>query len=294
MRYLKIFLIAIFTLCLALFAQKKTDGFTKASITPHHPFDPRWEITPLSAAALGEVQYVLGQSFTYLGCGGQSHIFESSDGKYVIKFFKQRVFEMPLWVEYGPFTQYRDKKRLKRIDKKERDFTSYKVSLEELQGETGVIFVHLNPSQDLQKKLVIQDNLHIQHEIDLDHMDFIIQRKGELSLERISRLMQEGNVDSAKRSVESLLDLIVIRSKKGFHDRDPNIRTNCGFLGEYAIKIDVGRFVKIEKMKDPKVYTQEVIRIGAPFRKWLEETYPELVSASDAKMRALLEEYHGL
>jgi hypothetical protein len=290
----KVFLILKIALFLALFplverfCLKRTDRFSILGIQSDRPFDEAWETRPLTDEERSVVSEAISQPYTYFGCGGQSFVFFSADQKYALKFFKQRVFKVPLWVAHFPIPwvldRYRAKKTWQRADKLQRDFSSYKIAFEELPDETGMVFVHLNQTDNLKTILKITDKLGIAHELDLDKMDFVIQKKGVLAHDKITGHMQRGEIEEAKASIKQLMSLIVNRSKKGFHDRDPNIRTNCGFMGDRAVKIDVGRFVKDEKIKRPEVYLSELVRITGPLRVWLEQEHPALVSYFDEEI----------
>jgi hypothetical protein len=269
----------VFTIT-AKFCIKKTDGFTVAGVCSNRPYNSAWETRSLSNEENAEIAHVLKQKYTYFGCGGQSFIFFSEDGKYALKLFKQCKFTLPLWLKYvripWVLDRYREKKIWTRQDKLMRDFTSYKIAFEELQEETGIIYVHLNKTNYLQSTLTIVDKLGINHHLDLDSLDFVVQRHADLVFPRITMLMTAGKIDEAKQAIASVLNLIVTRCKKGFHDRDPNIATNCGFIKDHAIKIDVGRFVRIDQMKQPEVYRKEVVRISHPFQEWIGTNHPTL------------------
>ncbi len=273
------------------FCHRSTDGFTLNAISSSRPYNPAFDTRALKTEEKEELAIAFEQPYRYIGCGGQSFIFLSQDEKYVIKFFKQRVFTVPLWIRYFPIPyvldRYRAKKTWHRQDKIQRDFASYKIAFEELQEETGVLFIHLNPTQDLQKKLTLIDKLKIRHTIDLDKMDFIVQRKADLVFDRINALMKNGNLSEAKRHIDAIVELILNRCDKGYHDRDPNIRTNCGFLGEKAIKIDVGRLMKKEDSRTANSKWRELQRITGPFETWLQDSYPELGAYLSEKLKAL-------
>jgi hypothetical protein len=68
------------------------------------------------------------------------------------------------------------------------------------------------------------------------------------------------------------------------------VRTNCGFIGENAIKIDVGRLMKLEASKQPEIYRQELLRIALPFQKWIDMTYPELSSSFEESLQQALKQ----
>ena len=149
------------------FCIHETSKFSINEIASKRPFNSAWDLKPLSPPEKKEVLQALSQSFSYLSYGGQCFVFQSADQKYVIKFFKQSLYELPLWLKFTPhpwpIQRYYEKKRLHRIDKLQRDFESYKISFEELKEESALLFVHLNKSFDLHKEITITDRLGISH-----------------------------------------------------------------------------------------------------------------------------------
>lgn len=289
---LKWAVVTALVVCAARLAHKKTDGFTLMGISSLRPHDSRWEMRPLTELEGVEVEKALAQPYDYSCCGGQSFVFFSRDGNYVIKFFKQRILQPSTLLNALPLPKilhrYREKRNWKRQDKLLRDFTSYKIAFEELQEHTGVIFVHLNHTNHLLKELTIKDKIGIVHKINLDQTDFIIQKKGQLVPQRIHTLMQAGKKEEAKQAIADVLQFIVARCKKGYHDRDPDIRTNCGFLGETVIKIDVGRLMRVEAVKQPEFYKKELVRIASPFQSWIDANYPELSDSLNESIEKVL------
>lgn len=279
---------------MTVFCLKQTGGFSIYGISPSHPYDKTWEISPLNPRAKDEVFRALDQTFTYCNKGGQCFVFFSEDGRYVLKFLKQKLYKMPLWVRYFPIPyiidHYRIKKKWKKLDKLNRDFTSYKMAYEELQKETGIIYIHLNKTEELKKSLKIVDKLGIEHRLDLDKFDFILQRRADLLYEKINALMTEGKIDDAKKSLSAVLKFIVALCKKGIHDRDPSLSTNCGFIQQEPIKIDAGLFVRDDTVRTPEIYKQELIKVSNPLKKWIQDAYPSLSPYFDQEITHLLDE----
>jgi len=270
---------------LARFCEKRTDTFTIGAISSNRPFDPAWQTHPLTPEQKDELDSALAQKYHYFGKGGQCYAFFSKDGNYVVKFFKQRVYQIPLWHRFIPipylFDRYKEKKRLKRLDKIQRDFFSYKVAFEDLQEITGILYVHLNQTTDLKKTLAIVDLLNIEHRLDLDKFDFIVQRRADMIYPTLSRLIDEGNSERSKQIIDQVIDLIVHRCRKGYEDWDSNIRTNCGLLNNAVIKIDVGRFIANKQMKSSEMCRSELLRVTTPFKEWLKDKDPALANYCD-------------
>jgi hypothetical protein len=256
---------------------KTADKFILSEIQYDRPNDPLFDTRPLTAEETREVDQALSQDYTYFGCGGQAYVFFSADGNYVIKFFKQRHFREPKHLDYIPFIKrYRDVKYGKRKQKMRQEYGSYKIGFEQLPRESALVYLHLNKTDHLHKSITFVDKFNLPHTIDLDKTDFILQRRAELVHDKIASLMRKGDVEGAKKTVSMIVDLIVTRCKKGYFDKDPNIRTNCGILDDHAIKIDVGRFSQDLRMKKPIFYKTELSRQTRPFLQWLGENYPEL------------------
>jgi hypothetical protein len=290
----KLLVVLALYLGLSDFCNKRTDTFTIAAISSNRPFDPQWQTRPLSSEELSERDTALSQKYRYFGKGGQCYAFFSEDGKYVIKFFKQRVYTIPLWHHFIPipyvFDRYKDKKRWKRQDKLQRDFFSYKVAFEDLKEMTGILYVHLNPTKDLKRSITIVDLLNIEHHLDLDQFDFILQKRADMIYPTITTLLKEGQIDPIKQIIEQVVDQIDLRCHRGYEDWDPNVRTNCGLLNDRVIKIDVGRFIHNEKMKTPEMRRSELVRITTPFKEWLKTQEPLLASYCDEAVARAIDE----
>lgn len=274
------FLVA--AICAAFFigkaCLKKTDKFMVSLITCNRDPDPQFDARPLSSEEEAEVKNALNQKYTYFGCGGQAYVFFSQDGNYVLKFFKQHHFQKPTYLNWIPFiTRYRERKYEKRKKRLSLDYHSYKMGFEELPEETAILYPHLNPSSHLNQCVTLVDKLHIEHQINLDQTDFLLQRRARLVTTTIEQQMAVQNVAAAKETISKVLQLVLTRCQKGFGDRDPNILTNCGILNGKAIKIDVGRFTHDPRMSHPLLFKPELYRIVRPFRLWLQPRYPELV-----------------
>ncbi len=269
-----------------LFCTKKTDGFSIAFVHSDLSYHPTWETREKN---LQELENIFSQKFHYLGCGGQSFVFVSEDNDYVIKFFKHRKTRKP-WLRFPvPGMEHSRLKKLNRaLFKLNRDFTSYKIAFEELREETGLIYLHLNKGTGLNRSLRIVDKIGIEHEIDLDKIEFIVQKRAELLYPRIQTLMETGDAPSAKQAVNAILETIVSRCKKGIFDEDPRIHNNLGLLREKAIFIDVGRFVHDTTRMSSDVYINDLkIITGKRFRPWLERNYPELAVYLDEEIERL-------
>ncbi len=280
-------LIYVLASCIACFGAykltvKTADKFILSEIQSDRPNNPSYDARPLTQQEAQEVDQALAQKFTYFGCGGQAYVFFSDDGKYALKFFKQRHFREPTHLNYIPFIKkYRNLKYAKRAKKINVEYGSYKLGFEQLPEETALVYIHLNKTNHLKKSISFVDKFKMEHVIDLDKTDFILQRRAELVHDKINRQMAAGDIEGAKKTITGIVNLILIRCKKGYSDKDPNIATNCGILGDRAIKIDVGRFANDPLMQKPLFYKPELFHLVRPFRQWLSPKYPELAKHLD-------------
>jgi hypothetical protein len=256
--------------------------FILSEIQYDRPNNSAYDARPLTQQEAAEVDKALDQPYTYFGCGGQAYVFFSKDGKYAVKFFKQRHFKEPTHLNYIPFIKrYRDLKYAKRAKKIRVEYGSYKLGFEQLPEETALVYIHLNKTSHLKKNITFVDKFNMKHVIDLDKTDFILQRRADLVHDRINHQMATGDIEGAKKTISSIVHLIVTRCKKGYLDKDPNIATNCGILGDRAIKIDVGRFAIEPLMRKPLFYKPELLHLTHPFNRWLSQKYPELAKHLD-------------
>lgn len=289
--FLKLTAFGVLSYYTAIFCNQQTDRFSVARIHSDLSFNPEWETAPLSLQQKQELRHLLDQKFHYLGCGGQCFAFSSEDGNYVIKFFKHKIrkpFSLFLKMSLPePLEQKRLKKLNKALYKLNRDFTSYKIAYEDLREETALMYIHLNKGTELNQSVTIIDKIGIAHQIPLDDVEFVVQKRAKLVYPYIEELMAQGDSNAAKAAMHSILDIIVSRCKKGVFDEDARIHRNFGFIDSKPIFIDVGRFRRDPERKLPAVYKSDLEAITKRFRAWLEESYPTLASTLDEEFHAM-------
>ena len=261
------------------FCSSKTDGFALYKICSSLCFNPDWETTPLSPQERDEVLPLFDQPFYYLAKGAQSYVFVSADGQTVIKFFRLYHLRPPLYLSLLtlplPLQPYKINKMLEKRQDLDKDFQSYKIAFEKMREESGLLYLHLNKTSHLKKTLTFYNKIGVIHHVDLDQMEFLVQKRALLVYPAIDHLVKTQGIDSAKRAISSLVKLLMCRYEKGIFDKDPDLNTNFGFLGtslETAVQIDIGRF----QSQPLSVDRNEILRITDNFRQWLDRNYPEL------------------
>jgi hypothetical protein len=260
----------------------------------------RWETLPLSSGEEQWVQKLLSQSYHLIGVGSECFAFMSEDGQAVIKFFKLD-HARPVYIHKGlfsedhsafagtishhlltqvtlPATLHRFLRRFLGIRefRIQRTFNSIKLAYNELKKETGLIYLHLNPTDHLHRVLALYDGNGIRHEIDLDSARFFLQKRAILLEHHFAQLNKNKRDEDAKASIDTLLHLILSRCKKGFADRDI-FNKNLGFIDNRAIEIDTGSFYKDVRMQLPWIYKQELFYATLELKSWLKKHYPEMV-----------------
>ncbi len=256
-KYVKIFskLLLVLGIFLAVnrFCYVKTDGFALYKIVSPFAFNPHWEVPSQSTDGLQEI---FDQPFHYLARGAQSYVFLSEDGRTVIKFFRLYHLRPPLWMTALtlPLTlqPFRMGKMLEKWQELDKNFQSYRIACEDLKEETGLLYLHLNKTSHLKKTLTLYDKIGVVHHIDLDQMEFLVQKRADLVYPTIDALVKTEGADAAKEAITSLLNLLYQRSQKGIFDKDPDICTNFGFIGKTPVQIDIGRFRRQAAPKNPK------------------------------------------
>ncbi|NGX43364.1 MAG: hypothetical protein K940chlam7_01660 [Chlamydiae bacterium] len=264
-----------------------TEGFHEGNITSDFTYDLRWDTRPLSNGEKSLVNEILSQEFTYLGKGCQSYVFLSKDNKYVLKFFKYQRFRPKFYLKWFSSIPAVENLRQAKIVKKQRKlegvYSGWKIAFDDLQTETGVLYVHLNKTENQLPVLTFYDKLGITHQLEMDRMEFLIQRTATMLCPELDTMMAKGETDKAKELLTQLLQMVLSEYHRGFADNDHALMQNTGVLDRKPIHVDVGQFVKDDAMRDPENYHQELFNKTYKFRIWLKK-YPELLSHLDQEL----------
>jgi hypothetical protein len=285
----KIFLGILIFVALQSFCYKQTAGFRCEKIHSELPFNPDWEVS-IKLPPEG----LLDTPFTFLGSGVQCYAFESQDKKTILKVFKHyhawpsndvlRELHLPSFLE-----DYRSKTLQARYKRLDSIFTSCKIAMEELQEETGMLYLHLNQTTHLNKQLTLIDKIGNRHRIDLDQTAFLLQKKGELVFPTLENLIGQGEMVKAKEAIHSLIKLIASRCEKGIVNRDPIMRRNFGYFENRAIEIDVGSFAYNPHMKKTYSQKRELFFETRELEEWLESRHPQLIPYFKEELNAALD-----
>lgn len=277
------------------FCHFQTQGFRIQKILSDLPFDPRFQTTPLNEKELQAVVQSLQQPYYFLASGNECYAFESQDGKTVLKFFKHHHMRTHTWFNRFKWPFFIDPVRQKIIDERGkrlvRSFQSNKIAYEDLKEETGLIYAHLNKTASLFKTpITLYDNLGIAHLVDIDQVEFMLQKKAELVSAKFHHLLRVKDLTETKRCIDSLVSLIFHRAQKGIHDRDPVLARNYGYVNDQAVIIDLGSFSKNPFFKRGSNYKKELFYETLELRCLIEKSCPELSSYLDKRIEEVLHE----
>jgi len=271
--------------------------FNPSQVQSKFPPRPEWDVK--LSPNHDKFFYILSQqTLNWLGRGMQVIVFETQDGKYVVKFVQlSRLKEN---TDRGFFQNLFSKetkaKREERLRHREEIFSSSKMAFEELQDETGIIYIHLNRTDDKLRGIKLVDRNGQSHRIRGDDASFVVQKKASYVIPTLTKLMEKGELSAAKQRINHIFDLLLSLACKGFVDGDDALirNNNMGFTDDRAIYIDTGHMFKAVNLNVAERMKYEFAVRLDPLEKWLNIMYPVLGEhfrdQRDKLMTALVEE----
>lgn len=282
MRYSCIFCLVLLALCIGRldrFFFKSNDSFSIGFIHAPIPPNAQWD------ASLPFPQEAFSQPFHYLAKGSQSFVFVSQDQQYVLKFYRfPSHMRRTSWKKFAYlFDQKRQAVKTYNEKKFALSFSSYRLAAEHLSSETAILYLHLNPTNNLGAHVQLIDKLGHAYLVSLDNTFFVLQRKAESFFSVFEKAMQNGDLEQGKHMINELIALIAHRCQKNITDLDCMARDNYGWLEGHAIHLDIGRFAP-----DTTIDTKtEVLRITQVFSDNLANNYPALKLYFNQKIASL-------
>lgn len=277
---------------LSYFCKTQTKGFRTYFILSNLPNEPRWEAPPLSQAEQSHIDSLLDQPFTYLGSGGWCYAFLGEDQKTVLKFFKHEHFFLSTilrnfsfnkllmqsspWPKETPYFQ-------------EFNFKSCTLLYKEAKERTGLLYLHLNKTKGLHKPVRLIDNIGVRHTIDLDKTEFVVQKRAELLFDHINRLAKEQKIETAKHSLDDMIDCLLTLFKRGARDLDLSLHNNFGYTEDGAITLDLSSFELDESLKSPGNYRKELIVKTRWLSRFLNKNHPDLYTHFENRLSEIVE-----
>ncbi|HEY2811584.1 MAG TPA: hypothetical protein VGJ00_09385 [Rhabdochlamydiaceae bacterium] len=240
------------------------------------------------------IQEIFSQRFYYLGSGNQCYIFASQDDKYVIKFFKMHKILPKNWLRDFPFSLF-EKYRLDNVEKRQKMlediFKSVKVAYEEFHEESGLVYLHLNKTRDLKKKIELIGFEGEKYIVDLDGKEFIIQKKAQKFCDYLLNLKTAGDEEKMRRPTREFLELIAKRCKCGYGDMNSCMRSNIGFMNGHVVFLDCFHFFVDDSLKSPQYFQKEILSAAEKISQWAEQYYLELALILQEEAESVIDEY---
>jgi len=214
------------------------------------------EVDPVVRKRMGqplakeELAPIFSQPFFYLGKGKQSIVYESADGQYVIKLFK------------NPLKKRKQKKITEAI---EGAFLAWHY----LPEQTGLVCCSTGEKQSFTLLLLTKKGKIDRH--NLYSEPFIVQKKA-LPFKQALLRANEG----AEHLLTSLFDLLKKMREKGIVDIDGSLirNENLGVIDGRVVLLDTG---KLHQLSDVQRQTLHDLNRLKPLCSWLEVASPELV-----------------
>ncbi|CAF23028.1 hypothetical protein [Candidatus Protochlamydia amoebophila] len=278
-KWFVVFLIFLLSFLGIYFYNSLTDGFRIAHITHQLDFTPFWKTSNLSEHEKKSLKAILDQKYTYLGKGAQSYAFVSADHQYVLKFFKFKNFKphflVKLLPSLPPFNHYKQLYLQRKQKKLMSVFNGYDIAYQQNKLESGLIYLHLLPTNFLNYKVTLEDKMGIIHKVDLDSVAFLIQRKGETLGNHLTSLLEQGNQEKAKQAISKIFTMYMQEYQKGIYDRDHSVIDNTGFIGENPFHLDAGKLTRDDLIKQRKFYKKDLEQVAWKIDQWIKKKYPD-------------------
>jgi len=287
----------VFALLIPLSGCERPKGFTLKKVLSQYENDPRWEVLSPSSYEQDQLNEIFSRPFSYLESGNHCYAFVSENDQFVLKFFKQKHMRTQSFIDYFPMPAkilfYPTKKCMRRKKEREKSFNSYKIAYEHLKKETGIFYLHLNKTDHLNQMVTLIDQHGDKMIVDIDDMEFLIQRKAEVGYKHLDRLFSEGKQEEALESIVSLISIISHRIEKGFFDKDLQFFKNFGFIGNQAIEIDIGELRPNPVIKNTHAMREELSEISKQLISWVESHHPEYKSEVEGVIEDMLNQIRG-
>lgn len=274
-----------------------TDDIRLANMSHPIPYHKEWDIPPLSPVDQQHMDTILDQPYHYIGKGAQSYAFGSEDGQYVLKFFKFKHLRPSWFLEMlpsvGPIKQYQEKQRARKQKNLVGVFTGYRLAYEVHKDASGILFIHLNTTDNLHKTVILKDKLGLTFEVDLDQYVFILQEKAMTTRAVVRQMLENGDVAGAKQRIGQIIDLYKSEYQKGIYDHDHGVMHNTGFVGNKPIHLDVGKLSSAPEMKNPEPSNADLKRVINKMHLWIHQNHSQYADEIDKEIEIKMSEVLG-
>jgi len=235
-----------------------------------------------------DLEKILNQKYKFLNKGRQSFVFVSDDNRYVLKLFRFHRYRQSVFCNLISSFEIA-KKYTKKIQDEKNDLynesmNSYKIAYEKLKDETATIYVHLNKTNNLNRKFQIEDKFKNIHEIDLNEIGFALQKKA-CSFKKALL-----NARNDKKAFETLLnsffDNLESMYSKNIINKDRHVIQNLGVIDNGVVEIDIGRFI-VKNDFNEKSLKEEAVHYTTYLKKWVLSNSKDSIKFLDEKLYEL-------
>ena len=236
-------------------------------------------ITKTDLVDSGEIDksFFVSQDFNFLGYGRQSVAFESSDQRYVLKFFTKEPFQINLDKKNRKFSlrsfvskwiiNLRFALNIKSV------LRNYSKLFTEKPEIAGLVAVHLNDTKKLPCLISLHWPNNTETVCDLNQYPFVIQKKAEL----VCKTLEKASSKQEKlKLLDKLKNFLIRRANFGFMDKKKamGIGRNFGFLDGEPVQFDVGSVVFNPKLLDSS--KEEIEQVLELFDLWVSQNRERL------------------
>jgi hypothetical protein len=216
-----------------------------------------------SAPASFETLRSLEGPFRFLGQGRQSFAFVSANDQWVLKFFNQNYFHLPLYASWS--SEEKEKREKRKTYYKE----SYLIAEKFLKEETGIIYLHLGKSKEELPTIELIDSLGFSHTVDLNTVPFVLQKKGTPLYAAIELKIREQKFIEANALIEQFFSLIRHRISQQIGDKDHDVEHNFGVANGKILHLDPGRLYLDPNLQTEKAQDKQWWSSTHRFTQWL-------------------------
>src|SRR5205085_4802729 len=110
-----------------------------------------------------------------------------------------------------------------------------------------LIYLHLLSTDHLHLKVKVIDKLGLERTIALDDVVFLVQKMGETLRTRLRHLLNQNQLEEAKKAMSSIVEMYISEYRKGIYDHDHGVMHNTGFIGNQPFHLDVGKLNQDER-----------------------------------------------
>lgn len=249
------FLLVTTSLMLPAVYKRFTHSFHLNRCIAEIPYQASWEFPSLLTKE--ELLQVFSQKFFFLARGSQSFVFTSEDGNFVLKLFI--------------------------LDSSKKILESCKVASSYIPKKTGLVYAHLNLTNEDLPRLYLRGPAGKHSFIPLDQFRFALQQRVIPLSEELLRDYHEKSFSSFCQKVENVFSFIDWRSDQKIYNRDSRHISNFGFLGNELIEIDFGQYTLCPEDKRKK----EKNRFSRNLIQWMKKETPEWESLIEAYIAQL-------